>query len=189
MLSRLMTNWVYGGFLAAFLILALIGVVGRDLPAALVLIALQLPIYMLHEYEEHDDDRFRRFFNALIGGGRELLTVPAVFIINIGGVWLTYLAAIVLAATVDLGFGLIAIYGTLVNAVVHLGAAAAKRSYNPGLATAVILFLPAGIAGLWLVSAAGTTLGFHMLGLTVSIGLHAVIIAYVLVRRRRLAVP
>ncbi len=187
MLARLMSNWVYGGFLASFLILALIALAARDMTAALVVVALQLPVYMLHQYEEHDDDRFRRFFNDLIGKGRELLTTPAVFVINIGCVWAVYLAATVLAATVDLGFGLIAIYGTLVNAVVHLGAAAAKRSYNPGLGTAIVLFLPAGIAGLWLVSSTGTGAGWHALGLAVAIGLHAAIIVHVLRRRKMFA--
>ncbi len=187
MLLRLMSNWVYGGFLASFLILALIALAARDMPAALALVALQLPVYMIHQYEEHDDDRFRRFFNDLIGNGRELLTTPAVFIINIGGVWAIYLAAIVLAATVDLGFGLVAIYGTLVNALVHLGAAAAKRGYNPGLGTAIILFLPAGITGLWLVSSAGVGLGWHALGLAIATGVHGAIIAHVLERRRHLA--
>ena len=189
MLERLTSYWVYGGFLASFLLLALIALAGHAMTAALALVSLQLPIYMIHQYEEHDDDRFRRFFNQLIGDGRELLTRPAVFVINIGGVWGVYLAAILLAATVDIGFGLIAVYGTLVNAVVHCAAAVAKRTYNPGLATAIVLFLPIGGAGLWLVTATGAALGWHGLGLAVAIGIHAVIIGYVLRRRRRLPQP
>lgn len=186
MLQRLTANWVYGGFLASFLILAWIALSGPTMSAALVLVALQLPVYMIHQYEEHDDDRFRRFFNTLLGHGRELLTIPAVFVINIGGVWAVYIAAIALAAKVDLGLGLIAVYGTLVNAVVHIAAAIAKRVYNPGLATAVLLFLPVGSVALWLVSRSGEAgAGEHILGLAVAIGLHAAIIAYVLVRRNR----
>ena len=182
-----MTYWVYGGFLASFLVLALIAVAAHDMTAALIAVALQLPVYMIHQLEEHDDDRFRRFVNTMLGGGRDLLTTPAVFIINIGGVWAVYLAAIVLAASVDLGFGLVAIYGTLVNAVVHIGAGLARRAYNPGLVTAIVLFLPISIAGWWLVNAAGVAPGWHILGLAVAIGIHAAIIAHVLGRRRRLA--
>ncbi len=88
MLARLMANWVYGGFLAELPHLRADRARGRDMTAALVLVALQLPVYMLHQYEEHDDDRFRRFANRVMGGGVELLTVPAVFVINIGGVWI-----------------------------------------------------------------------------------------------------
>ncbi len=189
MLERLTSSWVYGGFLASFLLLALIALAAHDMTAALIVVALQLPVYMIHQYEEHDDDRFRRFFNQLIGGGRELLTRPAVFVINIGGVWAVHLAAIILAATVDIGFGLVAVYGTLVNAVVHLAAAIAKRSYNPGLATAIALFLPIGITGAWLVSATGAGLGWHGLGLIVAVGLHAAIIGYGLHRRQQLGRP
>lgn len=184
-LSRLMTNWVYGGFLASFVILALLPLVGASLP--LLVVMLQLPVYMLHQLEEHDDDRFRRFVNTNIGGGRNVLPIPAVFVINIGGVWLFNLVSIWLAATVDLGFGLIGIYGVLVNAVVHVVAAAVSRRYNPGLVTAIVLMLPASIVGVWLLLASGHGGGaFQATGLAAAIALHIAIIGYVLTNKRRL---
>ncbi|MCX5481011.1 HXXEE domain-containing protein [Kaistia geumhonensis] len=187
MMGRLAAYWVYGGALAGLLGLGLLWLAAPEMSAPLAAVALLLPLYMLHQFEEHNDDRFRRFFNTLIGGGREVLTVPAVFVINIGGVWLVYFIAIALAGRVDLGLGLIAVYGTLVNAVVHLAAAAAKRRYNPGLATAVVFFLPAGIAALWLVTATGEAGPIeHAIGLAVAVGIHAVIVAYALRRRRSL---
>ncbi|MBN9433849.1 MAG: HXXEE domain-containing protein [Bosea sp.] len=187
MFGRLAAYWVYGGALAGLLGIGLLWLAAPQMSAALAAVALLLPLYMLHQFEEHDDDRFRRFFNTLIGGGREVLTLPAVFIINIGGVWIVYFIAIALAARVDLGLGLIAVYGTLVNALVHLAAAAAKRRYNPGLATAVIFFLPAGITALWLVHGTGEAgLAEHAIGLAVAIGIHAVIVAYALRRRQSL---
>jgi len=187
MFGRLAAYWVYGGALAGLLGLGLLWLAGPQISAPLAAVALLLPLYMLHQFEEHDDDRFRRFFNTLIGGGREVLTLPAVFIINIGGVWIVYFIAITLAARVDLGLGLIAVYGTLVNALVHIAAAAVKRCYNPGLATAVVLFLPAGIVALWLVHGTGEAgLAEHAIGLAVAIGIHAVIVAYALRRRKSL---
>ena len=42
---------------------------------------------MLHQYEEHDNDRFRIFMNRILAGGHDALTHPAVFIINVPGVW------------------------------------------------------------------------------------------------------
>ncbi|WP_035713116.1 HXXEE domain-containing protein [Azorhizobium doebereinerae] len=186
MLARLMTNWVYGGFLAGFVLLALLPLVGASLP--LLLVMLQLPVYMLHQYEEHDDDRFRRFVNENMGGGRNVLPVPAVFVINIGGVWLFNLVSIWLAATVDLGLGLIGIYGMLVNGVVHVAAAIAGRRYNPGLVTAIVLMLPAGLAGLWQVTASGHGgWGFQAIGLAAAIVLHIAIIGYVVTNKRRLS--
>jgi hypothetical protein len=87
MLTRLRDNWVYGGFLAALMLLALTPVLASRWSVALLLIWLQLPAYMLHQYEEHDDDRFRRFVNATIGNGEDVLTRFDTFVINIAGVW------------------------------------------------------------------------------------------------------
>ena len=82
-MQRLIDNWVYGGFLAGILILGLFMAIGGDWSTALWLVALQLPLYMIHQYEEHDADRFRIFVNQLVGHGRDVLTTKAVFMINI----------------------------------------------------------------------------------------------------------
>ena len=37
--------------------------------APLVLVCTLLPVYMIHQYEEHAHGRFVAFFNATIGGG------------------------------------------------------------------------------------------------------------------------
>jgi len=183
--QRLVANWCYGGFLAAFLLLGLLPVIARDWSQALVFVYLQLPIYMLHQLEEHDGDRFRIFVNALFGGKREALTQAAVFVINIPGVWGVNLGSILLAAFVDVGYGLIGIYLTLVNALAHIAQGFALRRYNPGLGTAIFLFLPAGGLGLWAVNAAGHGgIFFNGLGLATAVAIHAAIIGYV-VRRTR----
>jgi hypothetical protein len=188
MIRRLIDNWVYGGFLAGFLILGLFAVIGREWSAAFWLVALQLPLYMLHQFEEHDADRFRLFVNRLMGDGRDILTKQAVFVINVPGVWGVNFAAVALAALVDLGFGLIAIWLTLVNGIVHVVQAAALRRYNPGLVTAILLFLPAGLAGVWVLHAAGHgPAGWQILGFAVAAAIHAAIIVHV--RRRMKGVP
>lgn len=190
MLARLRDNWVYGGVLAGLLLLALTPVLARGWPVALVLIWLQLPAYMLHQYEEHEDDRFRRFVNATIGGGREVLTRLDTFVINIAGVWGVDAVAFVLAAQVRLGLGLIAVYLSLVNGLAHGVQAIALRRYNPGLATAILLFLPLGGVTLGvLAGSAGVTLADHLLGLGTALVIHAAIVARVLGRRRQLGLP
>jgi hypothetical protein len=187
-LERLTTRWVYGGFLAGLLLLVLSPVFLVGFPLPFVFVVLQLPVYMLHQYEEHDADRFRTFVNREVGGGRDVLPSGAVFLINIVGVWLVFAAAIWLSALARIGFGLIAIYGVLVNALVHLVGAVVMRRYNPGLATAALLLLPVGGVGAYLVMAsAGVGFGFHLLGLAVAVGVHLVIVGYVLRSRRRLA--
>jgi hypothetical protein len=178
-------NWMYGGFIAGLFLLAIVPIVGEDLGGPLLAVYLQLPIYMLHQLEEHADDRFRRVVNALMAGGREALTTPAVVLINVVGVWILDLLVLYGARFVDLGLGLIAVYLTLVNAVVHIVGGIAQRRYNPGLGTGVVLFLPAGLAGLWALSGEPeVTTADHILGLGVAIVLHAAIVIHV---KRRVA--
>lgn len=186
MLSRLAQYWVYGGFLAGILLLVLLPEFARNWSPALLAVYLQSPIYMLHQYEEHDGDRFRLFVNRTIGGGQEVLSHMAVFVINIPGVWGVNAISFLLASYLSLGYGLIAVYLTLVNAVVHIVAAAATRSYNPGLGTAIFLFLPAACFGIHeLQQTKGTGWEYHLLGLLVAIGIHIVIVAYVQAMKRR----
>ncbi len=175
-----------GGFLAGLLLLALSPVLLVGFPLPFVFVVLQLPVYMLHQYEEHDADRFRTFVNREVGGGRDVLTPVAVFVANILGVWLLIAAAIWLAALAGIGFGLIATYAVLVNALVHLAAAVITRRYNPGLATVALQFLPVGGVGAYLIGAtAGVGPGFHLLGLAVAVGVHLVVALHILRNRRR----
>lgn len=78
----------------------------------------------------------------------------------------------------------------LVNGLVHVVVAAVTRGYNPGLATAALLFLPVGGVGAYLVGASpGVGLGFHLLGLAVAVGVHLVLVGYILRHRRLLVAP
>lgn len=188
MLARLRDNWVYGGFLAALMLLAVTPVLAGGWPLALLLIWLQLPVYMLHQYEEHDADRFRQVVNATIGGGREVLSRFDVFVINIGGVWGVDAIAFLLAARVHLGLGLIAVYLSLVNSVGHCVQAIALRSYNPGLVTSIVLFIPLGVFTLWVLAGTGEIAASdHLIGLAVALIIHAGIIVRVVTRKRELA--
>ena len=190
MLGRLRDNWVYGGFLAAVLLLALTPVLASGWSPVLLLIWLQLPVYMLHQYEEHDADRFRLFVNAAIGNGEEVLSRFAVLVINIGGVWGVDAAAFGLAARVHVGLGLIAVYLSLINGVSHCAMAAAMRRYNPGLITSVLLFLPLGGATLWVMEGASdVTPSAHLIGLVAALAVHAAIIALIVARKLQLTTP
>lgn len=188
MLNRLITSWVYGGFLAGILLLFLTPGLSRGWPPALTAIFLLLPAYMLHQYEEHDNDRFRTFFNRTLGQGRELLSPWAVFLINIPGVWGVIALSFLLAATVQIGFGLIAVYLVLVNTLTHLIAALILRGYNSGLGTALLLFLPLGVDALVQIQqAGGGSFVLHLLGLAAAVGIHLLILLYV--RAQKTAVP
>ncbi|MBW6426115.1 HXXEE domain-containing protein [Rhizobium sp. XQZ8] len=185
-LDRITGNWVYGGSLAGLLLLALTPLFVTAWSWPLVSVFLQLPVYMLHQFEEHDAGRFGAFINAQIGGGRVVLPDSAIFVINVPGVWGINAIALWLAVESAPGFGLVAVYLTLVNAIVHIGPAIVLRRYNPGLITAIVLFLPLSVWALAEVSALpGTGLGHHVLGLGSAVLIHMAIVAYVFRNKRR----
>ena len=136
-------QWPAAALFAGLFLLAVAPAVLAAGPLVLV-VYLQLPAYLVHQYEEHAGDRFRLYVNRVIGGGREALTPVATFWINALGVWAVDLVALYLAVFLDPALGLIAAYLPVVNAVGHVGPAAARREYNPGLGTALVLFLPLG---------------------------------------------
>lgn len=182
----LIKEWPYAALFAGVLLLCLLPFfLALGLP--LTLIFLQLPLYMLHQFEEHDRDRFRIFANQVVGQGREAFTPLSIFIINSVGVWGIDLLALYLAFYVDLSFGLLAIYLPLVNAFAHIAALVALRRYNPGLWTAILLFIPFGIWSLLVVSqASGASAKAHALALGAAILVHVAILAFIKLRLRRL---
>jgi len=178
MFSRLIANWVYGGFLAGLLLLLLAPVLMHSRQTTLIVTFLCLPAYMIHQYEEHDNDRFRLFVNQKIG--REALSPLAVFVINVPGVWGMAWLSLVLAASLNVGFGLIVAYLLVVNGAIHVIQAAIARAYNPGLGTAAAVFLPLG--GYSIVSiqhAGGGSLLMHATGALAAVVIHAAIIIHV----------
>jgi hypothetical protein len=97
------------------------------------------------------------------------------------------LISFALAAHVGIGWGLIGVYAMVINAIVHIADGIAKRAWNPGLVTAIVLFLPVGLGGLWAISATGeATVLQHVVGIVVALLIHAGIVAYVLGNARRL---
>lgn len=129
-----------------------------------LLMLLVLAVYMLHQFEEHGVDLEGRYFafeatiNGVLG---PLLGCPAnvpcpfdpqtLFLANSILVW--WLVASVAAAGAGDGFAdLMAVSMMTVNAAAHIGDAVAAGAYNPGLGSAVLLFLPVGIGGtIWIV--------------------------------------
>lgn len=169
--DRLAAHWVYGGALAAPVLLAL----GPVLPLDPVLAGLwlALPVYMLHQYEEHDDDRFRRFVNGLMAGRRGLSRAD-VFWINIVGVWALLVVTLWLAVRVDPGWGSIATWLLGLNGLIHLGQGIGLRRYNPGLGTAVLVFLPLAV---WLFLHVPASLVQQVTGFAIVLALHGAILA------------
>lgn len=176
--------WVLGaGFMAASLV-AVAPVFPLALPVFLIF--LHSPVYTVHQVEEHTGDRFRKFANENMFGGRDALSVASVLVINLPFVWGVNLLTLYSAFIWGPAWGLAAPYIMLVNALAHLATLARLRKYNPGLVTAAILFLPLSVATIWTVGWSGGALP-HLVGAGLAILLHFGIVAVVVARYRSLA--
>lgn len=182
----LVRDWMKAGVIFVPVALMLAWFARRQPSGAIPAVALVgLAIYLLHQGEEHWIDAlgrtfaFQGFANAQVArllpdvaAPGTPLTALAIFTINVG-VWLLALQG----ATSRPGdaFPLTAgVAATLVNGMTHVGAALALGLYNPGLVTAVILFLPLSAWALaWLVRAGHATLPHVGLAMAWAVCLHA----------------
>lgn len=182
-LDWLDVNWPLVGAVVAVFLACLLPLVAVAWPRPLTLTYMLLLIYLLHQLEEHLGDRFRRFVNMYVAGGIEALTARATMWINVGAVWVLSLLVLLLQGFTEVGLGLIVVYTTLLNGLVHIVVALVMRRYNPGLVTALVLFLPFGVWALVAVArSSGLGVSGHVIGIVVAVLVHAAII--VSVRRR-----
>ncbi len=115
------------------------------------LVCLTLPVYMIHQFEEHGFDLLGRRYHFLAAmcamlGHPDLAHCPAdpafILAVNVGGgVWIPGLVAIALRRK-NVAVGACTVGIPLINTLAHVGPAIAFGSYNPGLATALVLFIP-----------------------------------------------
>ena len=141
------TNWSRGTVPMASVLLALSPFLRRGLGKGAFAIFLQLPLYMVHQYEEHGHGAFKAYANEKILRGRATATDGDIFVINIVGVWVADLIALYRARSRGPAAGLLAPYLSLTNSLVHLVPALKSRTYNPGAWTAGLLLLPVGLYG------------------------------------------
>jgi Protein of unknown function with HXXEE motif len=180
-------HWVPAALSSAILLASLLPVLALRWSAPWLLIYSLLPAYMFHQVEEHTGDRFREFVNRRLFDGTEALTHATVLWINLPGVWGVGLLSIYAASFGGPRWGLSLAYLTLVNAVLHIVAAIGWGEYNPGLWTALALFVPLSATALALVIKES---GFHWIehetGIAVGLGIHVAIVVYTRSRARRL---
>ncbi|MDP8261724.1 MAG: HXXEE domain-containing protein [Candidatus Ancaeobacter aquaticus] len=119
------------------------------------LLWLHLPLLMLHEFEEYIfPGGFKEFLNtktvlALSQPESDVpLGNPMVFFINMGA-WILIVIGALLANTAP-WFGVMMVVFELINIIGHGGLFQIRhRGYNPGLITAIFLFLPYVVTVFW----------------------------------------
>lgn len=185
--SWILDNWARMALPFAALMLCSLPVFLTATNVPMILLYTLLPVYMIHQYEEHAHGRFVEFFNSTMGNGYEVLTKVSAFWINMLEVWLLFLVSFYLAKYVAIGFALVPVYLIVFNGFTHVIASAALRRYNPGLYTALLLFFPWGL--FLLIYFNGITqsgLLFNGIGLLAAIIGHAIIVIYAVRRRNTL---
>jgi hypothetical protein len=182
----LAAHWVAGALFMGIGFTLLVPVIAGAMSTSVLLIYLHTPGYMLHQVEEHTGDRFRRFINTRVFGGREALTTNAVLWINLPGVWGLNLAALYAARMIEPALGLAAPYLMVVNAAGHVASSTRFHCYNPGLWSSLLVFFPLGLVTLWFVPA---SLAAHGLGLGMAVLIHALIAATTLRRAESVHQP
>ncbi|MEW4563001.1 HXXEE domain-containing protein [Bremerella sp. JC770] len=178
-------QWPAAALFTAVFLLVLTPLVFHLAGLGLALLFVQLPIYMIHQWEEHRQDRFRLYINRTIGGGKEALTPSATFWINSLGVWCVDIVALYLAWAIAPWAGLAAGYLAVVNAIPHVAMSVRSREYNPGVITATLLFLPIGG---WCIAEIGSQSSWeaNAVALLIAVGVHIAIVVHVTRRLARL---
>ncbi|WP_367951086.1 HXXEE domain-containing protein [Spiribacter roseus] len=168
LLNRIFQYWVYATLPAALLLIGLYPFIGAGIALP---VYLALPIYMAHQFEEHDADRFAAFLNELLTPRRRGLTAADIWVVNVVFVWFALLAVFYLTR-LDPAWGVLAGYLVAVNALLHVVWAVRLRRYNPGLWSAAVLFLPLAT---WIFAATPAPILIHLVAMLVVIVLHAAI--------------
>jgi len=158
---ELMTRgWVMvaagGAVFAIFMIVSGVRVsTGGETDALATVGWLMLVSYLLHQFEEHGVDllgrpyAFMHFVNVVLAerfpDSEISLTELSIYRINTLGVWVPFLLTIWAGRRLP-WVGLAAAGLMFANAGLHIGAAMFLKEYNPGVGTAVVLFLPVSLA-------------------------------------------
>lgn len=146
---------------------------------------LQLPLYMLHQYEEHGHGAFKAEINRLLRPRGRQITDTQIFVINILGVWGVDCVALYLTRRGSTASGLAAAYLSVVNGLLHAAVALRLRRYNPGLWTALLLLLPCGTHAVRRIGGAGAAHGaVHARGLLVAVVVHLLTLLSIMRRPR-----
>ena len=153
-----MVNWLYKNWARLCIILSIIVAVIILLTVKtnnilLFLIWIQIPIYLLHQFEEHAwPGGFKKFVNTEIFNvevGEYPLNDTNIFWINVPIIWVL-MPIFASLSYINLFFGLWIPYFAVFNSLTHVIGAVVKRKYNPGLFVSLVLGIPVAIYTLWL---------------------------------------
>lgn len=167
-------HWQDAGLVLALAASGLFALFHTSLSPLQILLWISFITLLLHEFEEYRwPGGFPQFLNGAIFGSdqpdRYPLNTRSALVVNVLMGWPVYAAAAILAEKA-VWLGMAAIVVSMGNILAHAVVfnIKARRFYNPGLATALLLFLPVSIAffrqivGEGLASPADYLIGFSL---------------------------
>ena len=138
--------------------------------------------YILHILEESlGGERFYAWIRRVTGRA-----IPAVAFFALNGIFFLSMIIAVVALRAGEVPWLLPALGTLttINGLGHLAGTFATRTYSPGLVSGVLLWIPLGIAALWL-SRPSLSSGEWWLGIATRLLMSGVVVGLALVTSRR----
>jgi len=159
MLQYLYKNWAQAGMLIAIYVTLVLLCMAPQLDTYLLLIWLQFPVYLVHEFEEHAyPGGFKNFINKMVFHIQDQdipLTDKRVFWINILAVWVLFPLTAVATQYIDPALGILTPCFSLLNASLHIINGVGRRLYNPGILISIFLNYPIGLYTLYLAHTKG----------------------------------
>jgi hypothetical protein len=153
MISWLYKNWAKLCIILSIIVALIILLVVKTNNILLFLIWIQIPIYLLHQFEEHSwPGGFKKFVNKEIFNvevGEYPLNDTNIFWINVPIIWVL-MPIFASLSYINLFFGLWIPYFAVFNSLTHVIGAIVKRKYNPGLFVSLVLGIPVATYTLWL---------------------------------------
>lgn len=153
MISWLYKNWAKLCIILSIIVALIILLVVKTNNILLFLIWIQIPIYLLHQFEEDSwPGGFKKFVNKEIFNvevGEYPLNDTNIFWINVPIIWVL-MPIFASLSYINLFFGLWIPYFAVFNSLTHVIGAIVKRKYNPGLFVSLVLGIPVATYTLWL---------------------------------------
>lgn len=150
MVNWLYNNWAKLSLFLAIIVTVLIYIFINPSNILLFLIWMQLPVYLLHQFEEHNWNGFKNYVNRNVFKVKEgdfPLNDKIIFWVNIPIVWIL-IPIFSGLSHLNLMFGLWIPYFAVFNSLTHVIVSVRNREYNPGLLVSLILGIPVGIYAL-----------------------------------------
>jgi len=143
-------NWSNLSLGLALVLTLLIFIFIKPSNTLLFLIWIQIPIYLLHQFEEHSRNGFKNYVNKKVFNvvdGDYPLNDKNIFWINIPIIWILMPLFAILSSINPL-IGLWIPFFGIINSLSHVIFSIVNKEYNPGILVSLILGIPVGLYAL-----------------------------------------